>query len=916
VITSAIAAKVGDYIEGVLSGEIVTSQRVRDAVARHVADLEKEDSMFYFDRKQAESVCKFFPLLIKHSIGEFAGAPFELEPWQAFGVWVLFGWKRKVDGSRRFRKAYWSMGRKNGKALSLDTLLPTPSGFTTMGEVQAGDYLIGMDGKPVLVEAVTEVMHERPCYKMTFSTGESVVCDEEHQWLTDAKVQLVGCKGAGRKLGSAKESVKTTKDISESVRYGARKDTNHSVRLATSAEFEAKHLPIEPYTLGAWLGDGNSSGPCITVGYNDLQIIDTIKQDGYFVKERKSSNENSGLFALRLNSTKSKKNNLRVMLREIGVLDNKHIPIQYLRSSYEQRLQLLRGLMDTDGYISPKGQCEFVSISKTLAEDVCELVCSLGIKATILEHDAKLYGRVISKKYRVYFFAFQPFIPFGLARKAIRVPTRVSEKKPRGSTRRIVSCEPIVSVPVKCVQVTGGMYSHTRSFIPTHNSSFAAGLCHFLAVGDIDPKTGKPEAVAQILLTATKKDQAKVIYSEAERMRNQSPTLKSMSGVKYETITYTHNQSYMRMVSSDKPFDGLNPHCVVMDELHAWGEHHRRFYDTMVTGSASRSQPLHLIITTAGDDHSHLWMEDYHYACQVVRGVIEDESLFALIYEIDEGDDPGDESNWIKANPNLGVSVKIDYLQQRWNEDKHSSIGVNRFTRYHCNRVVSSTEKAFDLKDWDACEGQLSNWSECDAIGAGVDLGARDDFGGIGYCTRFLMDTEYGKPVYRYEIRSKAFIASDSKRDLTKMPFAGWVHSGQLQAHQYPIEEMTDQLLIDASEYGIDTCAYDPYNGQQISERMAKEGITAARMAQNQANFNEAIRDFQDLIQQRRITHDGNPILRWCVDNAIIAKDRQDRWMFDKKSSNEKIDPLVAMVMAFRVASLAPEKSTGKMFII
>jgi phage terminase large subunit-like protein len=562
VITSAIAAKVGDYIEGVLSGEIVTSQRVRDAVARHVADLEKEDSLFYFDRKQAESVCTFFPLLIKHSIGEFAGAPFELEPWQAFGVWVLFGWKRKVDGSRRFRKAYWSMGRKNGK------------------------------------------------------------------------------------------------------------------------------------------------------------------------------------------------------------------------------------------------------------------------------------------------------------------------------------------------------------------SSFAAGLCHFLAVGDIDPKTGKPEAVAQILLTATKKDQAKVIYSEAERMRNQSPTLKSMSGVKYETITYTHNQSYMRMVSSDKPFDGLNPHCVVMDELHAWGEHHRRFYDTMVTGSASRSQPLHLIITTAGDDHSHLWMEDYHYACQVVRGVIEDESLFALIYEIDEGDDPGDESNWIKANPNLGVSVKIDYLQQRWNEDKHSSIGVNRFTRYHCNRVVSSTEKAFDLKDWDACEGQLSNWSECDAIGAGVDLGARDDFGGIGYCTRFLMDTEYGKPVYRYEIRSKAFIASDSKRDLTKMPFAGWVHSGQLQAHQYPIEEMTDQLLIDASEYGIDTCAYDPYNGQQISERMAKEGITAARMAQNQANFNEAIRDFQDLIQQRRITHDGNPILRWCVDNAIIAKDRQDRWMFDKKSSNEKIDPLVAVVMAFRVASLAPEKSTGKMFII
>jgi phage terminase large subunit-like protein len=399
-------------------------------------------------------------------------------------------------------------------------------------------------------------------------------------------------------------------------------------------------------------------------------------------------------------------------------------------------------------------------------------------------------------------------------------------------------------------------------------------------------------------------------------MRNQSPTLKKMSGVKYETITYSHNQSYMRMVSSDKPFDGLNPHCVVMDELHAWGEHHRKFYDTMVTGSGSRSQPLHLIITTAGDDKSHLWLEDYRYACDVVGGVSKDETLFALIFELDDVDEPGDQRNWIKANPNLNVSVKLDYLVQQWNECQHTSIKRNRFVRYHGNRIVSSTEKAFDLREWDECGGVLSDWSKADSIGAGVDLGARDDLGAIGYCARFVVDEHDEKPTYRYELKVKAFIAEDSERDLQSAPFCNWIYEGFIQKCRLPTIELASQLSEDCNEMNIGTVAYDPYNGQQVSEGLKQDGITAARMAQNQSNFNESIREFQDLIKKGLITHDGNPMLRWCVNNAIIAKDRQDRWMFDKRSSVEKIDPLVAVVMAFRVATLSPQRDSGPTFLI
>ena len=118
-ITNGVAGRVEAYIEGVMTGEIVACQRVKDAVRRHLDDLKRQSTdefPFHFDRRWAASVCQFFPVMLRHSIGEFAGRPFELEPWQAFSLWCIFGWKRDDDNSRRFRKVYWSMARKNGKS--------------------------------------------------------------------------------------------------------------------------------------------------------------------------------------------------------------------------------------------------------------------------------------------------------------------------------------------------------------------------------------------------------------------------------------------------------------------------------------------------------------------------------------------------------------------------------------------------------------------------------------------------------------------------------------------------------------------------------------------------------------------------------------------------------------------------------
>ena len=447
-------------------------------------------------------------------------------------------------------------------------------------------------------------------------------------------------------------------------------------------------------------------------------------------------------------------------------------------------------------------------------------------------------------------------------------------------------------------------------------SSVAAGFAFIMAMLDINPETGKPESVAEVILSATKKEQVeKVVYAEIERMRVQSKEIEGLSTRENKQITFKHNMGSIRCVGSDKPYDGLNPHCVIMDELHAWKEHHRKFYDTMQTGSGYRRQPLFLTITTAGDDQSHLWRDEYDYAAGVARGTITDEQVFAYTFEIDADDDPLDESCWVKANPNLGVSVKLEYLRQQAREASQKRMALNRFTRYHGNRVVTSTEKAFDMVKWDGCEGELSDWSTADAVGAGVDLGSRDDLAAYAICARWPLPDRDGNPVYRYEIVARAFVSESSERDLTKQPFAEWIYADTLHKRQYAILELRDMLIADCNKLNISTVAYDPYNAQSLGEELTQEGITAVRMAQNCTQFNEPIRDFLQCITDGRLKHDGNTLLRWAVNNAAIKRDASDRWMFDKSSSAEKIDPIVAAVMAFRVCSLAPERAGGSIFV-
>ena len=451
-------------------------------------------------------------------------------------------------------------------------------------------------------------------------------------------------------------------------------------------------------------------------------------------------------------------------------------------------------------------------------------------------------------------------------------------------------------------------------------STLAAALCTYCAGYDYNPTTGGFENVAQVILAASKKEQAdRVTMAECIRMRGQSDLLKAQSEYKNRQITFEHNHGHIITVGSDKAFDGLNPSVVQIDELHAFRSsgNQLEFINTMKTGSGARSQPLFLVTTTAGSTASEIWKSEWKYAVGVATDEFKDESYFSLSYEVDEEDDPLDPENWIKANPCLGVTLTEDYLEDQAKPARQDGVALNRFTRYHGNYLVSNLDAAFNLDLWDECQGQLSDWRDADAVALGVDLGGRDDLASFSAVARYetgeFFEDEYGNslPQYRYEGRTWAYIALNTTRDLKAKPFSDFIDNGDVIVSKYPISELERDLINTARDYGAYEVAFDPYNAQQTGERLEGEGLSPVTMAQSTRHFNEPIGELRAAIADKRFMHDGNPMLRWAMGNAVMVTDRQDRVMYAKNESEEKIDPCVSLTMAFSRAMHAPSRSDG-----
>ena len=420
-------------------------------------------------------------------------------------------------------------------------------------------------------------------------------------------------------------------------------------------------------------------------------------------------------------------------------------------------------------------------------------------------------------------------------------------------------------------------------------STFAAGNGLFLLDGDGEPG-------AEIYVVATKREQAKIVFSEAQRMVRSSPELKKFITVNSSSMFVLDSASKFEPLGSDKDtLDGLNVHGGIIDELHAHKT--RDVYDLIDTATGARRQPLLFSITTAGVNQNGICREKHNHTEKILQGVIPDDEFFGMIFTLDDGDDWQDELNWMKPNPNLGVSVEISDLRRKARYALSSPAALNPFLRLHMN-VWTSAESVWITPDkWNETAGEVnaSDLTGCECYG-GLDLSTTTDISAL--TLTFPQPDGTYKNIYEFWV-PKDRIEDRVRRD--RVPYDVWVRDGVVHATEGSVIDydfIEHRILELARRYRIRELAYDPYNATEITNHLIDHGIEMVKFQQGFLSISPAAKQLEILIMSKKYHHGGNPVMNWMMSNVVIRQDPAGNIKLDKEKSREKIDGPVSAVMA------------------
>lgn len=831
-----------------------------------------------FDERKAQRVTRFIEAL-KHTKGEFHGKPFKLLPWQEKIVRDVFGTVRDDDPTmRQYTTAYIEIPKKQGKALVLSTLLPTPEGWKTMDEIQVGDRVFDESGQLCHVVALSEIFDNETCYRITFRDGTVIEAGEQHLW----RVQVTN-NGKREKLLTSGEIYQKTVEYRKRHPGIDGKRSIARIPVAHPLKLPARELPVDPYLLGYWLGNGTSNYGEITARDEDVEAIK--EQIPYEIAHEVIQ---PGSHRLRIPALKP------ILVENFR---EKVIPPSYLRASEAQRWALLQGLMDSDGCISTvKSQSVYVSTIRQLAESVRELLWSLGIKNAMTEGPSLRYGKPTGETlYTIRFTTFEDQPVSRLSRKQNRERERV--KKTRSCFHYLRDIEPLPHpVKMRCIQVDSPsrLYLAGPSMVPTHNSELGAAIALNMLVNDDEWK-------AEVYSCASDRQQAAIVFDVAVDMVKQSPALIKRIKIipSMKRMVYQPTGSIYQVLSSEVATKhGLNVSACIFDELHT--QPTRALYDVMTQGSGdARKQPLWFFLTTAGTDRNSICWEVHQKALDILEGRKRDPRFYPVLFGLPDEADWTDEANWYKANPSLGHTITIDKVRDAFRKAQETPADENMFRQLRLNQWVKQSIRWMPMDKWDDCGGIVNPYEwEGRVCYAGLDLSSTSDL------TTLVLVFPPSEESNVYTVLPFFWLPEDTlslrvRRD--HVMYDVWERQGFIQTtegnvvHYGFIEQFICQL---GERYNIREIAYDRWNATMFVQALQDDGFTMVPFGQGFKDMSPPTKELMRLVLERSINHGGHPVLRWNMDNAYVRTDPAGNLKIDKEKSTEKVDGAVALVMA------------------
>lgn len=451
-------------------------------------------------------------------------------------------------------------------------------------------------------------------------------------------------------------------------------------------------------------------------------------------------------------------------------------------------------------------------------------------------------------------------------------------------------------------------------WVPRKNgkTELAAGIALLILVGD-------GEMGGQVYSIAADKDQAKIVFNKAVAMVNWSEALsRSLTCFKTSIWCADLSAAFKPLSGTPEGKHGLNMSGLVGDEIHEWRD--GRLYTFVHQSAAARRQPIEFLISTAGERSGYGW-EAWDYCLKVKAGEIDDPETLVVIYAADPEDDWTDPAVWAKANPNLDLSVKREYLAAECQKARELPRLENDFKRYHLNIWTEQAVRWLPLEAWDECghpppalkssagarvanqrwqvlaEGLAGRYAT-----AGVDLSATTDLTALVWT--FPPEEEGGVWIVipRF-FMPESRIPERVRRD--RVPYDEWARAGALTATPGNVADyafVKHRLFADAEVFKAGKIAIDRWNATQMAVELQAEGLEVELFGQGYASMSEPSKELERLVLDRRIDHGGHPVLRWCARNVAIDTDPAGNIKPAKDKSTERIDGIVAAIMGIGVA--------------